>query len=66
VKKLRSFLGHAGFYRHFIRDFSKIAKPLSNLLAKDVPFHFSDECLEAFSKLKQALTSAPVLHLLIW
>jgi len=39
---------------------------LSNLLAKDVPFHFSDECLEAFSKLKEALTSAPVRHPPIW
>jgi len=40
--------------------------PLSNLLAKDVLFHFSEECLEAFSKLKEALTSAPVLHPAIW
>ena len=62
VKEVRSFLGHAGFYRHFIKDFSKISKPLSNLLAKDVPFYFSEECLEAFSKLKEALTSAPVVH----
>ena len=62
MKEVRSFLGHAGFYRRFIRDFSKIAKPLSNLLAKDVPFRFSDECLEAFFKLKDALTSASILH----
>ena len=54
VKEVRSFLGHAGFYRRFIKDFSKIAKPLSNLLAKDVPFHFSEECHQAFSKLKKA------------
>jgi len=47
-----SFLGHAGFYRRFIKDFSKIAKPLSYLLAEDVPFDFSKECHEAFSKLK--------------
>ena len=40
VKEVRSFLGHAGFYRRFIKNFSKIAKPLSNLLAKDVPFYF--------------------------
>ena len=51
VKKVRSFLGHAGFYRRFIKDFSKIAKSLSNLLAKDVSFHFSEECYDAFSKL---------------
>jgi len=43
-----------------------LAKPLSNLLAKDVPFHFSEECHEAFSKLKKALTSAPILHPAIW
>ena len=41
VKGIRSFLGHAGFYRRFIKDFSKIAKPLCNLLEKDVPFNFT-------------------------
>jgi len=66
VTELRSFLGHAGFYHRFIKDFNKIAKPLSNLLAKDVPFHFSEECHQAFSKLKKALTSAPILHPPIW
>ncbi|RTK65733.1 hypothetical protein DRJ84_14965, partial [Enterococcus faecalis] len=44
VKAIRSFLGHAGFYRRFIKDFSKIAKPLSNLLAADTPFIFDKEC----------------------
>ena len=62
VKEVRSFLGHAGFYRGFIRDFSKIAKPLTNLLAKEVQFHFSEDCLVAFTKLKEALISAPILH----
>jgi len=66
VKEVRSFLGYASFYRRFIRDFSKIAKPLTNLLAKEVSFHFSEECLVAFTKLKEALTSAPVLHPPIW
>jgi len=42
VKEVRSFLGHAGFYRRFIKDFRKIARFLTNLLAKDVPFHFFD------------------------
>jgi len=56
--KGRSFLGYAGFYCRFIKDFSKIAEPLSSLLGKDVPFHSSDECLEAFSNLKEALTFA--------
>ena len=45
VKAVRSFLGHAGFYRRFIKDFSKITKPLCNLLLKDVPFNFTNECL---------------------
>jgi len=40
VKDIRSFLGHAGFYRRFIKDFSKIARPLTNLLSKDIPFIF--------------------------
>jgi len=66
VKDVRSFLGHASFYRHFIKDFSQLMKPLSNSLPKDVQFHFSDECLDAFSELKDALTSAPVLHPPIW
>ena len=61
VKGIQSFLGHAGFYRRFIKDFSKIAKPLSNLLNKDVVFVFNDECLEAFNTLKAKLVSAPML-----
>ena len=44
IRAIRSFLGHAGFYRRFIKDFSKISKPFSNLLIKDVPFIFSNEC----------------------
>jgi len=44
VRDIRSFLEHAGFYRQFIKDFSKIARPLTNLLSKDVPFNFNDEC----------------------
>ena len=66
VKDIRSFLGHVRFYKRFIQDFSKIAKPLTNLLAKDVPFDFVEECLRAFNRLKEALTSAPILHLPIW
>ena len=52
VKAIRSFLGHAGFYRRFLKDFSKIAKPLTKLLEKDIAFDFSDKCLEAFNFLK--------------
>ncbi|KAG9458324.1 hypothetical protein H6P81_002832 [Aristolochia fimbriata] len=61
VKGIRSFLGHAGFYRMFIKDFSKIAKPLSNLLSKDVQFDFNTECLLAFDLLKQKFISAPII-----
>ena len=61
VKDIKSFLGHAGFYRRFIKDFSKISKPLCKLLAKDATFEFDDACLEAFEILKKALISAPVL-----
>ncbi|XP_016206626.1 uncharacterized protein LOC107647002 [Arachis ipaensis] len=61
VKAIRSFLGHAGFYRRFIKDFSKIAKPLSNLLVVDVSFVFDSDCLHAFETLKANLTSAPII-----
>ena len=50
VKGIRSFLGHVGFYRRFIKDFSKIAKLLSNLLVHGAPFEFDDQCLKAFDE----------------
>ena len=59
VKDMRSFLGHAGFYRRFIKDFSKIARPLTNLLAKDVSFTFDAECMNSWEKLKKELIFAP-------
>ena len=46
LKDIRSFLGHAGFYRRFIKEFSKIARPLTNFLGKDVHFHFDEGCLQ--------------------
>ncbi|GKB22996.1 reverse transcriptase domain-containing protein [Tanacetum coccineum] len=61
VKGIRSFLGHAGFYRRFIQDFSKIARPMTHLLEKETPFIFSTECREAFETLKKKLTEAPIL-----
>ncbi|GJX10418.1 reverse transcriptase domain-containing protein [Tanacetum coccineum] len=61
IKGVRSFLGHAGFYRHFIKDFSKIARPITKLLKKDTPFEFNDECQKAFESLKEKLTCAPVI-----
>ena len=61
AKGVRSFLGHAGFYRRFIKDFSKITKPLCALLEKDVVFEFNDACLKAFEELKQRLVTAPII-----
>ncbi|CAJ2653874.1 unnamed protein product [Trifolium pratense] len=61
VKGVRSFLGHAGFYRRFIKDFSKIAKPLSNLLVKENDFKFDDDCLKAFVVIKEKLVTAPII-----
>ncbi|CAL9012107.1 unnamed protein product, partial [Prunus brigantina] len=66
VKGVRSFLGHAGFYRRFIKDFSKITRPLCNLLAKDVVFHFDKDCVNAFNILKRELTSAPIIMAPDW
>nr|GEW40172.1 reverse transcriptase domain-containing protein [Tanacetum cinerariifolium] len=61
VKDICSFLGHADFYRRFIKDFSKIAQPMNRLLEKDTPFFFSKECVEAFQTLKRKLTEASIL-----
>ncbi|KAM2340125.1 hypothetical protein ACFX1X_019632 [Malus domestica] len=61
VREVRSFLGHAGFYRRFIKDFSKISNPLCRLLQKDVAFDFNKECEKAFNHLKDMLTSAPII-----
>jgi hypothetical protein len=66
VKGIRSILGHAGFYRRFIKDFSKISKPLTNLLQKYVPFFFDDDCKEAFKILKKALITAPIVQAPDW
>nr|GEY57926.1 DNA-directed DNA polymerase [Tanacetum cinerariifolium] len=61
VKGIRSFLGHAGFYRRFIKDFSKISRPMTHLLEKNSPFIFSNECIQAFRTLKEKLTEALIL-----
>ena len=66
MRKVRSSLGHAGFYRRFIRDFSKVALPLSNLLQKKVEFDFDDRCKEAFDRLKRALTTTPIIQAPDW
>ncbi|GKB32969.1 reverse transcriptase domain-containing protein [Tanacetum coccineum] len=61
VKAIRSFLGHTGFYRRFIKDFSQTARPMTQLLVKDAPFNFSEECIQAFDTLKRELTEAPIM-----
>nr|GEY02034.1 reverse transcriptase domain-containing protein [Tanacetum cinerariifolium] len=66
VKGVRSFLGHAGFYRRFIQDFSKIARPMTHLLEKETPFVFSKDCIDAFETLKKKLTKASILVILDW
>ena len=60
VKGIRSFLGHVGFYRRFIRDFSKIARPLCRLLEKYAKFNFDDSCQYSFEEIKSRLVEAPV------
>ena len=66
VKDIRSFLGHARFYRRFTKDFSKIARPLTDLLAKVMPFTFDNRCLNAWEKLKKELIYAPIIFALDW
>nr|GEU72837.1 reverse transcriptase domain-containing protein [Tanacetum cinerariifolium] len=66
VKGIRSFLGHVGFYRRVIQDFSKIARPVTHLLEKETLFVFSKDCIDAFKTLKKKLTEAPVLVVPDW
>ncbi|GKD68998.1 reverse transcriptase domain-containing protein [Tanacetum coccineum] len=61
VKAIQSFLRHAGFYGRFIKDFSQIARPMTQLLVKDAPFNFSEECIQAFDTLKHELTQALIM-----
>nr|CAD40075.1 OSJNBa0085C10.28 [Oryza sativa Japonica Group] len=63
VSEIRSFLGLAGYYRRFIENFSKIAKPMTRLLQKDVKYKWSEECEQSFQELKSRLISAPILIL---
>ena len=62
VKGIQSFLGHAGFYRHFIKNFSQITRPLTRLLDKDAPFIFDNEWYESSQALKQALILALIIQ----
>ena len=64
VSEIRSFLGLAEYYRRFIENFSKIAKPMTELLKKDTKFKWTEDCEASFQELKKRLTTAPVLVLL--
>ena len=66
VKEVRSFLGHVGFYRSFIKGFSKIVSPLCVLLAKDASFDLNEDCRRAFDQLKLKLTTTPIVQPLNW
>ncbi|GKE01936.1 putative nucleotidyltransferase, ribonuclease H [Tanacetum coccineum] len=61
VKVIRRFLRHAGFYRRFIKDFSQVARPRTQILVKDAQFNFFKECIQAFKTLKRELTLAPFM-----
>ncbi|KAL0373524.1 UNVERIFIED_CONTAM: Retrovirus-related Pol polyprotein from transposon [Sesamum radiatum] len=63
VSEVQNFLGLAGYYRRFVKDFSVVAKPLTNLLKKNAPFNWNDRCAQSFEELKRRLTSAPILAL---
>ncbi|XP_011859168.1 PREDICTED: uncharacterized protein LOC105556685 [Vollenhovia emeryi] len=63
VLEVQRFLGLTNYFRRFIKGYAQIAKPIQELVKKDVPFVFDDHCVDAFQKLKRELTSPPVLQL---
>ncbi|KAL5811083.1 hypothetical protein ACOSQ4_027651 [Xanthoceras sorbifolium] len=65
-RDVRSFLGHEGFYRRFIKDFSAISRPLCNLLIKDVPFEWTQDCQKSFENLIGLLTSTSIMQSPDW
>ncbi|KAL6312652.1 hypothetical protein AAG906_010338 [Vitis piasezkii] len=66
TKQIRQFLGHVGFYRRFIKDFSKLARPLCELLVKDAKFIWDDRCQRSFEEFKLFLTTAPIVRAPNW
>ena len=66
IKGKRSFLGHAGFNRRYINDFSKIFRPLCRLLEKDAKFDFDESCRSAFDKIKSRLVTTPIMVIPDW
>jgi hypothetical protein len=65
-KDVTNFLGHAGYYRRFIKDFSKIASPIFNLLTKEVEYCWTMNCQQAFETIKEKLTTSPILQVPNW
>ena len=63
MTEVRSFMGLVGYYRRFMQDFSIVARPLTNLLKKNVQFRWTATCQKSFEKLKEALTTTPILAL---
>ena len=61
VKEIRSFVGHAGFYNRFIKDFSKISRPLCRLLENDAKFYFDESCKTAFDEIKYKFVTTPIM-----
>ena len=61
IREVRSFLGHAGFYRRFIKDFSALSRPICNLIIKDTQFEWTNDCQQAFEKITTLLTSALIM-----
>ena len=66
VKGIRSFLGHAGSYKRFKKDFLKISRPLSRMLEEDANFDFDESCRSAFDEIKSRLVTTPIMLILDW
>ena len=62
IREVRSFFGHAGFYRRFVKDFSVLSRPLYNLIIKDTQFEWTKNCQQAFKKIISLLTSVPIMQ----
>jgi hypothetical protein len=61
VRDVRPFISLAGYYRRHVRNFAEIARPLTNLTKKDVPFEWTTEHQQAFDRLKEILSTGPLL-----
>ena len=66
VKKLRTTLGHTGYYRKFIKGYAQITAPMENKLKKDIKFEWTPECQESLDILKENMVTAPILVFPNW